>query len=95
MWSQIAVKQTCKLSCRIPVRHFATKSSDFDSKLRDQTISHKSVHRHEEAVKNAPPKKTTKAADGATKEAEIRQREEAISRGSMNQEAETTPIHTS
>nr|CCA13896.1 AlNc14C1G34 [Albugo laibachii Nc14] len=93
MLSQISKRQGYRLSRRIPAQCFATKSKDFDSKLRDQKVSHKSVHRHEEAVKSAP-KKASKAADGATKEAEKRKRDEAISRGSMNQEAETTPIHT-
>nr|CCA13897.1 conserved hypothetical protein [Albugo laibachii Nc14] len=49
------------------------------------------VHRDEEAVQTAPKKDHTKESEGVTEEAKMRSREDAISRGSMNQESETTP----
>ncbi|GLE01991.1 hypothetical protein PINS_up010829 [Pythium insidiosum] len=44
-----------------------------------------------EAAKRAPEKECGKEADGVTKEAHERSRDEAIARGSKNQEEETTP----
>ncbi|KAL0591633.1 hypothetical protein ABG067_001234 [Albugo candida] len=49
------------------------------------------VHRDEEAVQAAPKKEYTKESEGTTEESKLRTREDAISRGSMNQESETTP----